>query len=137
MLASSKAPLKNSELPCVPIRIGAVLLIEPMFTDFEYVWPSTISLIDDDVLTHWTVCHLPLFSAGPLVSEALVLPLKPHDACPEGWYSIFHSPPGVSALPLRIRSQSGVLGTLVALRWIVTVMSLLPAFRSLADGTET
>ena len=88
-------------------------------------------------MTHWTVCHLPSFNAGPLVSELLVVPLKPHDACPVGWYSIFHSPPGVSYLPLRIRSQSGFAGTLVALRWIVTVRFLLPGFRSLADGTET
>src|SRR3989442_11710152 len=36
-----------------------------------------------------------------------------------------------------MRSQSGVAGALVVLRWMVTVRVEVPGFRSLADGTET
>ena len=63
--------------------------------------------------------------------------MKPHDACPEGWYSILNSPPLVVYVPLRIRSQSGLAGALVVLRWMVTVKFALPGLRSLEDGTET
>src|SRR4051812_23578927 len=117
---------------------GAVLAIVPMVADFENVWPSTMTWIAEDVLRHETVCHRPSFSDGPPASSAYAdEPLKPHDACPVGWYSIFHSPPAVVYWPLRKRSQSGVAGALVVFMWIVTVSVWLPGLRSDAVGTVT
>ena len=113
------------------------MLIEPIRAACEKPFPSTISLIADDVLTHWTVCQAPSLSAGPAMSSLdPAEPMKPHDACPEGWYSTLNSPGSVKR-PLRIRSQSGEAGACVVCRWIVSVTSWLPGFRSLVDGTET
>ena len=137
MLASSNEPLKNSDPPCEPITTGAELVIEPILTDFEKVCPSTISLIAEEVLTHWTVCHLPLFNAGPAVSAPLLDALEAARGLPVGLVLHLELAAAGVDVPLRIRSQSGACGALVALRWMVTVMSLLPAFRSLADGTVT
>src|SRR5205823_12543581 len=51
-LAWSSEPRKNSEPPREPIRRSAELLIEPIRAACEKPFPSTISLIADDVLTH-------------------------------------------------------------------------------------
>src|SRR5207244_7025257 len=108
LLASSSAPLKGADPGrWAPMTTDSVLAMEPTEADFEKVCPSTISLIVEAVFTHWTVCHLPSSRAGPAISSLWSTePLKPHEACPEGWYSILNSPPMVVALPLRIRSQS-------------------------------
>src|SRR5713226_6494088 len=137
MLASSSDPLKNSEPGWAPITTGASLAMGPTSATFENVCPSTTTLIAAEVFTHWTVCHVPSSRAGPAISSLWSTePLKPHDACPDGWYSILNSPPMVVDLPFRSRSQSGVAGALVVLRWMVMVMFELPGFRSLAVGTE-
>ena len=69
------------------------------------------SAIDVAVFTHWTVCQAPSSSAGPaMISLEPCDPMKPHDACPVGWYSTLNSPPALVKRPLRIRSQSGVAG---------------------------
>src|SRR5947209_8665599 len=95
MLASSSEPLKCSDPELwAPITTDSVLAIDPRLAVFENVCPSTITLIDDDVLTHWTVCHVPSSRAGPAVRSLWsTVPLKPHVACPEGWYSILNKPP--------------------------------------------
>ena len=70
MLASSSEPLVQSEPGLAPITTGVVLAIEPTVAAFENVCPSTITLIADDVLTHWIVCHRPSISDGPVISSA-------------------------------------------------------------------
>src|SRR3954469_18703764 len=115
---------------------GAVLAIVPMFADLEKVWPSTTSWIADDVFLHETACQRPSFSDGPAMSsEEADEPLTPDEACPLGWYSIFHSPPAVVYWPLRNRSQSGVAGAVVVFMWMVTVSVWLPGCRSGTLGT--
>ena len=70
MLASSSEPLKNSEPGRAPIGTASVLAIEPIVADFENACPSTTTLIAEEVLTHWTVCHWPSLIAGPAISSA-------------------------------------------------------------------
>src|SRR3954470_716427 len=90
------------------------------------------------VFTHWTVCHWPSFSAGPAISSRVPPdPTKPHEACPEGWYSTLYSPPAVVKSPLRMRSQSGVAGGLGGRRRVGIVRVAVPGFSGGADGTET
>src|SRR6478736_29420 len=116
---------------------SAVLLIAPTAPALANVVPSTMSWMPDAVRTQVTVCHAPLFRAGPAISSfEPAEPMNPQEAWPVGCYSTLNSPPALSKRPLRIRSQSGVAGALVVLRWIVIVSVADPGFSAAADGTE-
>src|SRR3954464_4319018 len=117
--------------------MGAVLAIEPIAMAFVAALPSTTTEIADAVLTHCTVCQRPSLIDAVENTSPYLLPLKPHDGAPLGWYSILNSPPGVVYWPLRMRSQSGVFGALVALTRMVTLRFAAPALRSFLVGTVT
>jgi hypothetical protein len=102
-LASSSEPWKNSESGRAPTAIAALFEIEPTAPAIVNGCPSTTSTIDDAVFVHWIVCQRPSLSAGPAISSREPAePTKPHEACPEGWYSTLYSPPVVVKSPLRI-----------------------------------
>src|SRR4051794_11284384 len=133
MLASSRLPRKNSEVPpCEAMKTFAVLVIAPTATlRTKGAPPSTTSATVEAVLTHRTVCHRPSLSFGPAVSSTAPSdPLNAQVACADGWYSTLNEPPGVAATPLRIRSQSGFKGTRVVLRLMVIVTGAVPGLRS-------
>src|SRR4051794_2537386 len=137
-LASSSDPRKNSEPGRAPITRAALFQIEPTAPALEKLCPSTTRLIEAAVLAPWTVCQAPSFSPGPAMSSFEPAdPTNPQEAWPVGWYSTLNSPPTVVKRPLRMRSQSGVAGTLVVFRWIVTVRSAAPGLSAAAVGTDT